>query len=264
MFAVAYLAWMLWRNGQHVHAWSWVTLALAMVLMSRVHPRSPVFVASLAVVVTSLAIATDSLLIGAAGLFLVAAAAQNLVGRVRVHLDTDLITPLPPGSAMPGADAFIRAFESEGWTHEGALSAPIKGLDVISTLMLSPDLRSFAEVTDVVIVVISDFEGGRSLVSRNSPVTNMPPAYLTNDLRGAPVHELVVAHDRALHILSAMGMHAFRLEGTHIPDRAIAGEQTVVDWHRRNPTRMSSSRGTGPLDDSRRSAERIEAWRSAV
>lgn len=261
--AAAYLAWTLQRDGQSTAAWSWLLLSLAVVALSWTHPQSPVFLGSLVLVAGALAVASRSVLIGAAGLIFVAVAVWNLYGPVRILVDPDQIARLPAGGAMPGAQPFISAFEAAGWTQEAALSVPIRGLDIVSSLMLAPDRRSFAEVTDVVISLISDFDDERFLLTRNSAVAKLPPAYLTNDLRGAEVEELISSHRQALDLLSQRGLNPVPLEGSTLGDQAIAGERRVVEWHRQNRTRKNSGLGNGPLDGSQRSAGRIDAWLSA-
>lgn len=181
-----------------------------------------------------------------------------------VRLDAETIVRAADDAVMPHAIPFVGDFTSIGWAQVGALSIMMGKVDVISSLLLSPDRTRCAQVTDVVIAITSKFAGGRTLVTRNSGSIGLPPWSLANDHRGAKPLELAIAHDEALRTVEAAGLKPLPFDPENVVEFVLAEEKRhiayVIDM--RAPV-QPNLKGSGPLDSSDASAQRIREWRMA-
>jgi hypothetical protein len=181
-----------------------------------------------------------------------------------IKFDSETIVRAEDDAVMPQAVPFVEAFTSMGWAQVGAVSIMLRRVNVISSLLLSPDKTQCAQVTDVVIAITSQFTGGRTLVTRNSGGVALPPWGLANDHRGEKPVALAVAHDEALRLIEANGFKPIPFDPDDVVDFFLAEEKRhmayAVDMEART---QPSLKGSGPLDSSDDSAQRIREWRMA-
>lgn len=181
-----------------------------------------------------------------------------------VQLDAETIVRAADGAVMPHAVAFVADFTSMGWEQVGALSIMMRKVNVISSLLLSPDRTRCGQVTDVVIAITSRFDSGRTLVTRNSGGIAMPPWSLANDHRGKKPIALAIAHDEALRILDARGIRPRAFDPNDVVDFFLAEEKRHIAYVIDMETPVQPNlKGSGPIDTSDASAQRIREWRMA-
>ena len=181
-----------------------------------------------------------------------------------MKLDAETIVRAADDAVMPHAVPFVREFTSIGWEQVGAVSVMMRRINVISSLLLSPDRTRCAQVTDVVIAITSKFDNGRTLVTRNSGSIALPPWGLANDHRGEKPMALAIAHDEALRTLEAGGLKPLPFDPEDVVDFFLAEEQRHVAYVIDMETPVQPNlKGSGPIDSSDASAQRIRAWRMA-
>jgi propanediol utilization protein len=181
-----------------------------------------------------------------------------------IRLDAETIVRAADDAVMPHAVPFVEDFTSIGWEQVGAVSIVIRKGDVISSLLLSPDRTKCAQVTDVVIAITSRFDNGRTLVTRNSGSIALPPWGLANDHRGEKPMALAIAHDDALRILEAKGYPPLAFDPDDVVDFFLAEEKRHIAYVADVKIRVQSDlKGSGPIDSSEASAQRIREWRMA-
>jgi hypothetical protein len=178
-----------------------------------------------------------------------------------LRLDAETIVRAPDDAVMPHAVPFVEAFNSIGWDQVGALSIMMRRVNVISSLLLSPDKTKCAQVTDVVIAITSKFIDGRTLVTRNSGGIAMPPWSLANDHRGENPMALAIAHDEALRILEAARIKPLPFDREDVVDFFLAEEKRHMAYAVDSDARVQPNlKGSGPIDNSDASAQRIRKW----
>ncbi|MDH3190942.1 MAG: hypothetical protein OEM39_09970, partial [Acidimicrobiia bacterium] len=99
-------------------------------------------------------------------------------------VNPDKIVAVAPESVMKNARTFVEEFRAAGFEQVGAIQFSIGPIKVIESLMIAPDGRSYAAVTDAVINVNSVYPGGRGLVTRNSAQTPLPDYLLVDNVPG--------------------------------------------------------------------------------
>jgi hypothetical protein len=181
-----------------------------------------------------------------------------------LRLDAETIVRAPDDAVMPHAVPFVEAFNSLGWEQVGALSIMMRRVNVISSLLLSPDKTKCAQVTDVVIAITSKFSDGPTLVTRNSGGIAMPPWSLANDHRGESPMALAIAHDEALRILEAERIRPLPFDRKDVVDFFLAEEKRHMAYAVDSEARVQPNlKGSGPIDRSDASAQRIREWTMA-
>lgn len=181
-----------------------------------------------------------------------------------LELDAETILRAADDAVMPHAVPFVEEFTSIGWEQVGAVSFRVRRLNVISSQVLSPDRTRCAQVTDVVIAITSKFTDGRTLVTRNSGGIAMPPWSLANDHRGEKPMALAIAHDDALRILEARGINPVPFSPEYVVDFFLSEEKRHMAYAVDSETRLQPSlKGSGPIDNSDASVQRIREWTMA-
>lgn len=104
--------------------------------------------------------------------------------RLPADLTSDTISVGPPDAVGAGAEEFILEFEKLGYEQVGTLTSRVGGHELVISILAGPDGDRYASVTDAAITVSSTF-GSRSLVTRNSALSRLPPGMLDNPSRGA-------------------------------------------------------------------------------
>jgi hypothetical protein len=195
---------------------------------------------------------------------IVALSARRMAkGRLPSDATPDNVRRAPDDAVGVGAEEFVRTFRELGYHQVGALSFRVFGFDVIETLMIGPNADRYAEVTDAAINVVSRF-GHRTLLTRNSGMTALPPGVLASDLRGADPRELDSAHDRGIEEVSPW-VSPDRIERDDFVERAIEEERRSLAWARTQGRRLvasTSGLGSGPLWERSDRATAIAAWLS--
>lgn len=181
-----------------------------------------------------------------------------------ITLDAESIVRAADDAVMPHAVPFVSEFTAIGWEQVGAVSIKVRRVNVISSLLLSPDKTKCAQVTDVVVAITSKFRSGRTLVTRNSGGIAMPPWSLANDLRGEKPMALAIAHDETLRTLEARGIKPVPFSLEDVVDFFLAEEKRHMAYAVDSETRLQPSlKGSGPIDSSDASAQRIREWTMA-
>ncbi|HVR31904.1 MAG TPA: hypothetical protein VMS74_04250 [Acidimicrobiia bacterium] len=184
--------------------------------------------------------------------------------RIPADLTSDAIFELPIPVVGPGAQDYVEAFAAIGYQLVGALTFRTVGSQIIASIMVGPDSDRYATVTDSVLTVTSTF-GHRSLVTRNSALSLMPPEALDNPLRGAGPAELDACHGEALALVTPH-VAADTLDPATITAFAVSDERRAVEWVRHQPTHLQKGGGTGhgPLSTRPAATSLVAAWLEAV
>lgn len=167
-------------------------------------------------------------------------------------------------AVMPHAVKFVEEFESQGWTRSGAVAADLGAMEITLAVILASDQKTYAEVTDVVIALTSVFTEGRTLVTRNSATSPMSEWVLANDLRGANPASLIKCHQEVLEILASMGRTPLDLHPVGLIDFVVEQEKISIETTAGfKPGLANTGKGSGRIDRSDESMERIRQWQWA-
>ncbi len=179
------------------------------------------------------------------------------------RLNPDRIAIIEPGAVMRNARAFVAEFTAAGFEQVGALRFSFGPVNVIESLLLAPDGRSYAAVTDAIVHVTSLFPGGRALVTRNSHHARLPDYLLINSAPGGSPAELVASHAKALALVAEREHYPLAIAAPELPQIAIDGERAAIEWaatHRRSSEGVD---GTEPLWSRPERYRQIDAWHGA-
>lgn len=257
---IAAVATVIWRSSGSLDAFRAlipVLFALAVIVSHRTVALNLVFVV--------LTFTSVGWYLGEPGIGLAAGLAFGVYAMVRTRrLPADLrsqtITMGPPDAVGAGAEEFIVEFERLGYSQVGALTSPVGGHELVISLMAGNDNDRYASVTDAVVTITSTF-GSRSLVTRNSARSRMPPGMLDNPLRGAGPEELDAIHSEALALIAPFA-RPDPLDAETITCRALVSEREHIDWARSQPTHLQPRNRVegGPLGSYPSPELPIAAW----
>jgi hypothetical protein len=256
----AWIGWNYISNGEAVTGFRLIISAVAFALAAWVSPYSPLFLVLLAIPILILPFTR-----GAGFVFaMIAAIALLWLAWQRVQpvsIDPAGVKRAPDDAVMPHAQKFVSEFEALRWSRAGAVSAELGQIEVTLAVLLSPDRRSYAEVTDVVVAITSSFAHGRTFVSRNSAASPMSPWVLANDRRGDTPTQLVTSHQEVLEILKGRNLKPLTFDPATLIEFVIEQEKRSIEESTGFKPRLSdTAKGMGPIDRSEDSAERIRRW----
>ena len=249
------------RGVWHIQLVPAVAAAFAFAALGWIHPLSKWFVPVLAACGVLVILAYRSW----AMTLLIAATIGLLVWnrrpgrRLKSGVDPERIAIAEPTAVMKHARGFADGFKEAGFEQVGALRVPIGPVSVIVAVLLSPDARSYASVTDAVVSVTSLFADGKSLISRNSEVAPDPDYVLSNAISGASPGELVAAHSQALDLVGQRGHFPTTISGTELPQIALDGERRAIEWINRDRPTREQIKG-GPLAERPDRYDLIDRW----
>ncbi len=238
-----------------------VAAALAFAMLGWIHPLSKWFLPALAVCGTLVVVASRSWRTGllVAGAVSVMFWSQRPGRRLKSRVDPDRITIAESFAVMKNASSFVAEFRLDGFEQVGALQIPIGPINVVASLLLSADGRSYASVTDAIMSVTSLFPDGRSLVTRNSEIAPEPDSVLPNRIPGATPTDLVEAHTQALALLAEVGHLPLTISAPELPQIALANERYAIEWANTRRPRMAET-PTGLLLDQPDRHDQIDRW----
>ncbi len=158
-------------------------------------------------------------------------------------LTADTILAAAADAVGPGAERFVEEFAGIGYRQVGAYTFRAMGNEIVASVMRGPANDRYAIVTDAILTVTSRF-GARSLVTRNSAVSRLPPFSLDNPLRGADPEELDRSHSEALAVVSP---HArpdpLPVDG--VAALAMEDERRTIGWIRTERAHLQPGGGKG-------------------
>lgn len=197
------------------------------------------------------------------GLLVGLAVAGWLMTRLRLPSDArpETVVEADRMAVGDGAERFVGEFSDLGYVQVGAIQFQAAGSTIVASVLVGPRRDRYSVVTDSAFAITSRF-GPRSVVSRNSAMTRLPPGFLDNVLRGGSPAELDAAHDRALPSVTRVGVPD-AVEPSTLVETVMADERASLAWAQERGRKVIGSlsgRGVGPLGDDRRSEERIEMW----
>lgn len=170
------------------------------------------------------------------------------------------LTPIFSDEVMPGAAGFVAELTDQGWEHVGGYAFESGHSPVTATVLLHPDADRYAAITDMVYAIESRYDDARILLTINSGRAALPPAYLSNVVKGSP-GELAAAHQRAVELVASHGLTPLPLDPEAVVEEALASEVETLEWNaRRGGGLFNFGGGAGELDDSAISATRIATW----
>ena len=265
-----FVAWLAIRASRWDLAASVVALGLGFSALTWIHPLSGWFTP----VATALGLGMGLVAFQATGrlwlalaftpIVLIAVLRRPLAGsKILVDLDPDKVQIAAPDLVMENAKAFQDQFLASRFTSVGATSFVIGETPVISSLLISPDSRVYASVTDAILNVTSVFPGGRVLVTRNNDASRHPPHVLTNGVSGAAPRELIGAHVEALALLASHDHHPILLVADEIPQRAVDSDRDAIIWLKRQRDLKLEAGERGPLVGRMNLPALIDAWATA-
>lgn len=263
LVGVAWIGFGLVGDGETLTALRYIAGAASFAAATWVSPYSIAFLVLLGLPILILPVSPGSSVIFT---FIVVVALGWLLWSKRrpLKLNSETIVRAADDAVMPHAARSVEEFTSIGWEQVGALSIMLRQVNVISSLLLSPDRTGCAQVTDVVIAITSRFTGGRTLVTRNSGGIALPSWSLANDHRGEKPMALAIAHDDALRILEAKGYPPLSFDPDDVVDFFLSEEKRHIAYVAEVKIRVQSNlKGSGPIDSSDASAQRIREWRMA-
>lgn len=164
-----------------------------------------------------------------------------------------------PDATMKNACGFIDDYRALGFGQVGAYSAKIGPVRIVVSLLLAPDQKSYASVTDAVLTVTSWFPEGRSMVTRNINERALPDEVLINPVPGGEPDELVASHTRALEILADHGHFPHEVAAPELARMAIDSELRTIEWTK-GEGRNYRHDDVEALTDRPDLAERISRW----
>lgn len=184
-------------------------------------------------------------------------------GRGALRVDPDKIVLDEPSAVMKNARAFVDEFQAAGFEQVGALRISFGPIQVIESLLLSPDGLSYAAVTDSIVHVTSLFSGGRGLVTRNSHGVVLPDYLLVDNVAGGTPIELIDSHARSLALVAERHHHPIPVAASELPQIAIESERAAIAWAATHRHLMNAVDGSGPLGSRPGRYEQIDAWHGA-
>lgn len=176
------------------------------------------------------------------------------------RLNPDRIAIIEPDAVMRNARAFVAEFTAAGYEQIGALRLSIGPVKVIESLLLAPDGRSYAAVTDAIVHVTSLFPGGRGLVTRNSDHARLPDYLLANSTPGGSPAELVASHAKALELVAERDHYPLAIAAPELPRIALDGERAAIEWAATRRHSNAETGGGGPLWSRPERYRQIDAW----
>jgi len=248
-------------------SWSIVITTLIMaggfVALTWMHPMSLWFVPTLVGLGILVAILLRSLTIAA----IVAATTGMVVwSRLRplrgggARVDPNKIVIDEPDAVMKNARAFVDEFEAAGFEQVGAVRFSFGPIEVVESLLISPDGLSYAAVTDSIVHLTSLFSGGRGLVTRNSDHMVLPDYLLVDSVAGGTPTELIESHAMSLVLLAERDHYPIPVAASELPQIAIKSERAAIAWANTNRHAARGASGRGPLWSRRGRYEQIDAW----
>ena len=180
--------------------------------------------------------------------------------RLPTDLTSETVFETAADAVGEGAEGFVAGFVSLGYRQVGALTFRTQGHEIVESIMIGPGGDRYAGVTDAVIAITSRF-GTRSLVTRNSALSRMPPDTLDNPLQGGSPEELDACHSAALALL-APHVQPETVDAGEVTTIALDDEKRHIDWVRSVRTHLlrGSGAGTGPLASDPSAAQLIADW----
>lgn len=177
---------------------------------------------------------------------------------------SDTVVETVPNAVGVGAEGFVEEFVRLGYRQVGAFTFRTQGHEIVESIMIGPAGDRYALVTDAILAITSRF-GSRSLVTRNSALSRMPPDMLDNPLQGGSPHELDACHSEALALL-APHAEAERIDAKAVTALAIDDEKRSIDWARSLRTHLQPGGGAGhgPLASHPSAQQLITGWLTAT
>lgn len=180
--------------------------------------------------------------------------------RAGSRLDPDKIAIAEPGAVMKNARAFVDEFKAAGFEQVGALRYSVGRVEVVESLLLSPDGFSYAAVTDSILHLASRFPEGRELLTRNSNRIPLPDYFLINSVAGGGPTELMTSHRGALALVAERGHEPVPTMAPDLARLVLDGERAAIAWTNANRQAASSFAGRRPLSVRPGRHEEIDAW----
>ena len=180
--------------------------------------------------------------------------------KLPTDLTSDTVFEAAADAVGQGAEGFVDEFVGLGYRQVGALTFRTQGHEIVESIMIGPGGDRYVGVTDAVIAITSRF-GSRSLVTRNSALSRMPPDMLDNPLQGGSPEELDAGHSEALALL-APHIQPEAVDVDEVTTQAIAEEKRHIDWVRSQPSHHlpGGGAGTGPLASDPAADQLISRW----
>jgi hypothetical protein len=244
------------RNGYWIPA-LWVLVMVALfTLLTWLYPTSRLQLPLLAVFGLIVSAFLQSWLVAALNVVLVLVVAWS---RRRIGSLPEDFEVVEANEMMKHARGFVDEFQALGFQLARGYSAWSGRFRIVVSLLLGPDGKSYASVTDAVVQVASEFPEGRSLITRNTNVQALPSNRLVNLVYGARPDALVAAHARALDSLAGHGHFPLTLTASELAGIAIDSELEAIEWIKQQG-RLRRPANNKTLTESPDQDARIAAW----
>ena len=247
-------------EGELLHAFLILALALAYVLVTWANPHSPLVWLAIGTMVLILVVLDP----GVISITVAIAASVFFWMRGRFGRSPSMasLRPVFTDTVTRGAEVYVGELSELGWRHVGGYAFDLARIPITAVVLVHPNLDRYSVITDMVFSIESRFPDSRFLVTLNSGRSGLPPNYLANDITGASPGALADAHQQALDVLATRGVTPMELDEEAIVEEALASEVETAEWSRANPSRglFNFGGGAGVLDDSSVSAQRVETW----
>ena len=249
-------------EGSWPDAIGMLAIAVPFGVLPWLHPMGPWFLSLLAILGVGIGLYRGGWLVGS--IVLVSAGVLFWIKRGPIGSfgapNPDRLEEIEPDAVTRGALERVEEFSSEGFVPVGAYRIGPRSKSTAS-ILLSPDARSYAAVTDIIWHVTSLFPDGRSLLTRNSSHGTYPHHFLVNPVSGGSPAELVESHHRALATLADHGHDPVTLEAKELVRVSIDREKDVVRWAKTEGRGRWKGAPTEPLWRDPDVLERIAGWR---
>lgn len=236
---------------------------IALVSAGWVHPLSTNVFSYLVVSLLMMMIGTFSLLVTTGGTMAIVLLVVASRVRRTSQVPTSSLRLIEPNAIMPRAVATRDELARLGFATVGAYAANAGGHDIIISVMLAPDRRSFASFTDATMTITSMFDGSHALQTATSAMVPSPPWVIENPQVGADPVELLDSHDKALTIVAERNATPLALEPGTVATLALRNELQQVLWLDANPFRLTPLELQEPLWHRLGRYQEIEDWLAA-
>ncbi len=249
--------------------WSLASMVLVLgfgfVVLTWIHPQSrwfPVAVVGIIVTPAVLAGSWPIALVSIVGAAVAVWFLKRPLGLSALGLDPDKVVEIEPDAVQRNAEPFVEQFTSAGYQQKAAIQFTVRSTNVTESLMLSPDSRSYATVTDAIVSVTSVFPGDLQLVTRNSGQTELPPNMLADNVPGGSPYDLIESHQKSLELVAELGHHPIPIAAGELAQIAIESERAGIAWMNGSKS-VQPSTSKGPLWKRPERYEQIGAWHTS-
>ncbi len=249
-----------WATGDRFSLGLLVVAGMGFGVAGWLHPLSPHLFPSLVASLLVLAWAARQWWVTGVAVAVILGLLYVGLRRLTSGVDPDSLTIADADAVMRGAEPWIEELQTLGFRHVASISAQVRNVVVISSLLLSGDRASFASVTDAVMSMTSVFADGRTLVTRTSAFAMLPPWMLDNPALGASPIGLTNSHASALALVAERGAVPEEIAEDELAALALSADLRHIRWMDSHPHRIQDQSKAEPVWQRLGRYQEVEDW----